>query len=218
MRNTSLDRLHDQKGYKFFSFSNIFAAKNAENDQFRFIISSPSTRFIEEISCELQKAIDVEIPVEIEGLFKLEKSAVISTYNFTFPLHVITGTPIMIRIPSERFDKYSTESSPYSSIFWRSTHPIQLFIDAVESNLKKKYKDFTRGSSISGRLIEVYKFKKQVSTKIDMNGIQLPVIGTMWEFGFLDSANKEVQLFAYDCGLGERNSLGFGFLNRIGSK
>jgi len=54
-KNTSFEKLHDQKGYKFYSFSNIFIGRNAENNLFNFIISSLSSRFIEEISYQLQK-------------------------------------------------------------------------------------------------------------------------------------------------------------------
>lgn len=217
LKNTSFENLHDQKGYKFYSFSNIFLGKHAESSLYNLIISSPSSKFIKEISYQLQKIIDIKIPIEIGQFFELEGFSIISTHDFTFPLQVITGTPILIRIPLEKFGKFSIESAPYSSIFWRSSHPIQLFIEAIESNLKKKYKDFTKGSSITGRLIEVYKFKKQVSTKIEVDGNKVPVIGTLWEFGFYDTVDTEVQLFAYDCGLGERNSLGFGFLNHVRS-
>lgn len=217
MKNTSFENLHDQKGYKFYSFSNIFLRKYAKNNQYNLIISSPSSKFIKEVSYQLQKIIDIQIPIEIGRLFELEEFNILSTNKFSFPLQVITGTPILIRIPLEKFGKFSTDSAPYSSIFWRSSHPIQLFIEAIESNLKKKYKDFTKGSSINGRLIEVYKFRKQVSTKVDIDGVKVPVIGTLWEFGFYDTVDTEVQLFAYDCGLGERNSLGFGFLNRVRS-
>jgi CRISPR-associated endoribonuclease Cas6 len=218
LRNTSFVKLHDKKGYKFFSFSNIFQSKNYDQPIFNLLISSPSSDFIEQISYQLQKIIDVQIPIEIDGLFALQKIDVVSTRNFAFPLEVITGTPTLIRIPLERFSKLSTESAPYTSIYWRCSHPIQLFIDAVESNLKKKYKDFSKGSYINGRIIEVFKFKKQVSTRIEVNNVKVTVIGSIWEFTFSDTVRREVQLFALDCGLGERNSLGFGFLNPILTK
>ncbi len=54
LKNTSFEKLHDQKGYKFYSFSDIFIGRNAENNLFNFMIS-PSSRFIEEISYQLQK-------------------------------------------------------------------------------------------------------------------------------------------------------------------
>jgi CRISPR/Cas system endoribonuclease Cas6 (RAMP superfamily) len=42
---------------------------------------------------------------------------------------------------------------------------------------------------------------------------KVTVIGTSWLFGF---ANPELAKFALDTGLGELNSLGFGFMNMAG--
>ena len=39
------------------------------------------------------------------------------------------------------------------------------------------------------------------------------VIGTVWEFQFQDLKDTEIIQFALDSGLGERNSMGFGFMN-----
>jgi CRISPR/Cas system endoribonuclease Cas6 (RAMP superfamily) len=39
--------------------------------------------------------------------------------------------------------------------------------------------------------------------------------GSLWQLGFSDDTDKSVQVFALDCGLGERNSLGFGFINEL---
>ncbi|MEM3192943.1 MAG: CRISPR-associated endoribonuclease Cas6 [Candidatus Parvarchaeota archaeon] len=39
------------------------------------------------------------------------------------------------------------------------------------------------------------------------------MIGTVWEFGFEADVNRDMIQFALDVGLGERNSLGFGFMN-----
>jgi hypothetical protein len=120
----------------------------------------------------------------------------------------------LIRITIEKFRQQSTYSAPYRAIYWRYSHPIELFIDAVESNLKKKYYDFTN-PQINGRLFESFKFKKQVSTRLHVGNSRIPLIGSLWEFGFFQSVCEEIQLFALDTGLGQRNSLGFGFMNPV---
>ncbi len=97
---------------------------------------------------------------------------------------------------------------------------MSLFIEGVESNLDKKYKDYTTLSikkSIHDSLFAEYKFKKQVSTKIHMHNTDVTVIGSLWELGFSHGIDESVQIFALDCGLGERNSLGFGFVNELNS-
>jgi CRISPR-associated endoribonuclease Cas6 len=181
------------------------------------IITSPSSQFIEQISYQLQKIIDYQIPIEIGSIFELQEFVRIQNKNVPFPLEIITGTPILIRIPLEKFAKSSTESAPYNSIYWRPSHPLNLFIEAIESNLKKKYQEFTKtpGSIKDVTMFERFKFKRDVSTYIFVGNSRIPVIGSLWEFVFSETVPNEIQLFALDCGLGERNSLGFGFMNPI---
>lgn len=150
-------------------------------------------------------------------MFELHDFVLIKNKNACFPLKIITGTPIVIRIPLEKFAKSSLESAPYQSIYWRSSHPVNLFVEAIEANLKKKYQDFTKSqvNAWEQSIVEIFKFKKEVSTYIFVGNSKVPVIGSLWEFVFSETIPKEIQLFALDCGLGERNSLGFGFMNPI---
>jgi len=73
--------------------------------------------------------------------------------------------------------------------------------------------------SLSPTLFQKIKFKKQISTKIRIHAEDLEqiIIGTTWEFGFDMYSNRKLIQFALDCGLGERNSLGFGFMNLVNS-
>ena len=102
-------------------------------------------------------------------------------------------------------------------IYWRNSHPLDLFIEFLESNLKKKYYEFS-SYEITGRIFEQFTFKKQVSTRILIRDRFIPIIGSLWEFSFFKHVNQDIQLFALDCGLGERNSMGFGFMNPIKEK
>jgi CRISPR-associated endoribonuclease Cas6 len=132
--------------------------------------------------------------------------------NLIFPLQVITQSPIIIRIPIEKYQNKITNTAPYKSLFWRSDHPVDLFIEALESNLEKKYKEFT-SNQFQGRIFEGFDFQKQVSTKINVSKSNVPIIGTLWKLEFASDVPRDLQLFALDCGLGERNSIGFGFVN-----
>jgi CRISPR-associated endoribonuclease Cas6 len=154
------------------------------------IISSPYDNFIEQISYQLEKIIDNQIPLEIGPLFELQSFAKIKNQKSPFPLQMITGSPIIIRIPIEKFKEFSTESAGYKTIYWRSSHPIQLFVDAIESNLKKKYQEFS-STKITGQLFEKFIFKKQISTKIEIENVLVPIIGSMWELGFTSSYQKK---------------------------
>jgi len=48
-----------------------------------------------------------------------------------------------------------------------------------------------------------------------MHDTSVIVIGSLWELGFSQYINESVQIFVLDCGLGERNSRGFGFVNEL---
>jgi CRISPR-associated endoribonuclease Cas6 len=215
LKNTSFDHLHDKKGYKFFSFSNIFK-DNSDFNLFNLIISSPSCKLIREIAYYLQKIRENNIPLEIGNIFEL-KSFKILNYNLSFPIKIITASPIIIRIPSKKFSEYSENSNRFNMIYWRDSHLLDLFIEFLESNLKKKYYEFCN-YEIKGRIFEQFTFKKQVSTRILIRDRFIPIIGSLWEFSFFNHVNQDIQLFALDCGLGERNSMGFGFMNPIKEK
>ncbi|MPZ06077.1 MAG: hypothetical protein GEU26_06605 [Nitrososphaeraceae archaeon] len=56
-------------------------------------------------------------------------------------------------------------------------------------------------------------FKKKISTRINLHDTEQIVIGSLWEFSFDHELNIELIQFGLDCGFGERNSMGFGFVN-----
>lgn len=139
------------------------------------------------------------------------------------PFSIITGTPIVMRIPKQKYQMYSEGIEPkkeYEYLYWRSEHPISLFVSQLEDNLLKKYSEY---NSLNGvhpvdgikhdSPFQKFRFKKQISTRLVMKGIEQIVIGTVWEFMFEGWENSQLVQFALDCGLGERNSLGFGFTN-----
>jgi CRISPR-associated endoribonuclease Cas6 len=178
------------------------------------IISSPDQDFIIQVEYQLNKIIENQIPIELGGLFELVKIVKIPEKNLNFPLKIITQSPIVIRIPTEKYLGKIVNTAPYKSLQWRSGHPIDLFIDALETNLKKKFVEFTK-KSYKGRIFDGFDFKKQVSTKIDVASSKVPVIGSLWKLNFASEVPTIFQLFALDCGIGERNSLGFGFVNPV---
>jgi len=187
------------------------------------MISSPDKGFIEHIYGVLQHWND---DVKIGSMvFRINSMDKLETRIPATPFTLITGTPILLRIPREKYRAYGFEpKGRYESVYWRNDHPIELFISQIENNLMKKYAEYF-GFSIDHSSVEnkdkqqlhigfsnKFKFKKQVSTRVPMKGFDQVVIGTTWEFEF-DNANVDMVKFALDSGLGERNSLGFGFMN-----
>lgn len=215
--------VHDKEGYKFFCFSNVFPAKDlVKNDLRTLIISSPSGEFISYINDVLQKW-NAEVAIG-NMKFKIEYIEKLDATLPAGPFTIITGTPIIIRIPRERYKAYGVEpKGQYDYVYWRSDHPIDLFVFQIESTLAKKYAEYFGFNGVAERkghietsrlfVLQKFKFKKQVSTRVSIKGFDQVVIGTVWEFEFDAGANMDMVRFALDSGLGERNSLGFGFMN-----
>jgi CRISPR-associated endoribonuclease Cas6 len=124
-------------------------------------------------------------------------------------------------VPREKYKSYNIKPiKDYEFLYWRTEHPIELFMLQLKNNLLKKYMDYfqlnercTYEDTNSFPLFQSFTFKKQVSTKIVINDSEQIVIGTLWEFGFEGWGNNKLIQFALDVGLGERNSMGFGFMN-----
>jgi len=154
-----------------------------------------------------------------------------------------TATPIIIRIPQYVYQSYNLQLRyPYRYIYWRYHYPLELFIQQIWMNLEKKYIRY-HGTRPNTNVLSFSKFifKKQVSQKIVIHGKIQTVIGTLWDFWLneedeeeKDNYNDDDKIvtktdddkkshssterqrlihFALEAGLGERNTLGFGFVN-----
>ena len=222
LKNSKYHYLHDKKGYKFFCFSNIFPFSNMimKNKIKNLLISSPDIEFlvyIDSLLNEFQnKLVQIgNMEFEIIGKEKL---------SINFPnenqISLVTGTPIIIRIPNSKFTQYNMKPLQYEYYYWRREYPLELFISQLENSLIKKFNDFCQYKKIENKLqtesfnfFQRCRFKKQISTRVNINGFSHPIIGTLWEFDFEACRDKSLIEFALDAGLGERNSLGFGFMN-----
>ncbi len=223
LKGSKYSYLHDKKGYKFFCFSNIFPVsdKILKNDIRNLIISSPDIEFIELVDSMLNK--NNSIMLGNMDFTIVAKQKILPKIRKNIPFKLITGTPIIIRIPSKKFNEYDyVPEKQYSYIYWRKNHPIQLFISQLENNLLRKYSEFNSMIKYQNSILhqniglfERFRFKKQISTRIMTNKRLHIVIGTTWEFEFEGWENAKLINFILDAGLGERNSMGFGFINLI---
>jgi CRISPR-associated endoribonuclease Cas6 len=222
--NSKYDYLHDKEGFKFFCFSNIFpVTKYLDRNSLRtLIISSPDSEFILYLYENLKRRWNAKSEISIGSMVfridSIDKLFVNIPNNTSFVL--TTGTPIIVRVPREKYREYSIEPSKnYEYIYWRFKHPIDLFLSQIESNLSKKYDEYHKpGNDMKipmrqSSLFQKFKFRKQISTRILMKNAEQIIIGTLWDFGFEGSEDKILIQFALDTGLGERNSMGFGFMN-----
>ena len=153
----------------------------------------------------------------LEGPFRL-------TIESGIPIKLRSATPIIIRIPSYRYAEYEIQSErPY--VFWRETIALEAFVKQLRDNMEKKILQFRSDNqpnhdfqkSEGSILPEVvsYRFLRVVSKPIIMKEERQQVIGSLWDLEFMPQTGIEAKNlgFAVDCGFGERNALGFGFMN-----
>lgn len=217
LKGSKYDYVHDKEGYKFFCFSNIFPAYDLKAGRQRtLIISCPDDEFIQYLYDVLTKPWNRTMAVG-SMKFRLMDLEKISTTVPNGHVRLITGTPVIARIRRTAFRERGVEpKGKYDVVYWRSDHPIDLFMTAITKNLLQKYGSF---SEQQGRefpptiLFEKFMLKKQVSTKVEMKDRMQVVIGTLWELEISSSIDRGLVNFMLDSGIGERNSLGFGFLN-----
>lgn len=219
LRGSKYDYLHRVRGYKFFCFSNIFPYSIffRDGDVKKLIISSPNNEFIDYIYRRIRDVLDLQPQIMI-GHMRFE---IIGIKKFRVYLgryiHLISATPIIIRIPEKYYKMFGIEGGKEGYIYWRSMYPVDAFLYNVEANLIKKYNQFHKTNFRERRFIREARFKKEVAVKLKIEDKYIDIIGSIWEFQF-NNPPKEIRNileFGIETGFGERNSYGFGFINPI---
>ncbi|MEM3541221.1 MAG: CRISPR-associated endoribonuclease Cas6 [Candidatus Aenigmatarchaeota archaeon] len=214
LRDTKFSELHDLKGYKYFCFSNIFPIGDfKKGDKRKLVISSPNSLFIETLKERLSQKYEIHIG---DLAFKITN---MKTLELKFPRRftLINSTPIILRIKPENAQKFGITRKA-KEIYWRPGDPIDLFIKQLEENIIKKYTYYNRVKLAQEfTIFEILEFDKAVVNHFIVNGREKMAFGSIWKFKFNDlSYNKQKKnllKFAVDCGFGERNTFGFGFMN-----
>ncbi|MBI5332531.1 MAG: CRISPR-associated endoribonuclease Cas6 [Candidatus Aenigmarchaeota archaeon] len=215
LKNTEYQKLHDLKGYKFFCFSNIFpcSQKNPleEGALKHLMISSPDRMFIEILHNELKKKIGETVNIG-EMQFSLKELQIIKTQLHNSCV-VSTATPIIIRIPKNRYEEYSIESQRNYE-FWRPEHDFNAFIKQLSENIVKKYNTFYEKDACVN-IFQQFDFRGTYPINVLIENEKQIFIGSYWKFIFtnLNREQSKILRFGIDCGFGELNTLGFGFVN-----
>jgi CRISPR-associated endoribonuclease Cas6 len=212
-------RLHDTKGYKFFSFSNVLPPKDLDRGSNRYLIlASPDRDMVSTFVDGIDSVIGRGLPIRIgEMEFVIEDRLVLDTRLDDDWVVLRSGTPIVIRIPEKNYTEYGIRpAKDYKYLYWRSSFPLQAFLKQLEDNLLKKYGTYHDTEMESTAIFQGFKFLKQVSNRVRIREKEHILIGSLWEFRFgqLDNKIRNVLQFGMDTGFGEMNSLGFGFMNK----
>lgn len=72
------------------------------------------------------------------------------------PFAMITGTPLVIRIPLEKYKEYGiTSAIDYEYLYWRADHPLELFISQLWDNLQRKYNEYLAIDPVKGSVTKL---------------------------------------------------------------
>jgi CRISPR-associated endoribonuclease Cas6 len=220
IKGTEYDRLHDQEGSRFFSFSNLIPPSPSLQKGSRrvLIIASPDSRFVGELVGRLFELMGKEVRIgDMRFIVRDVRQFPVELPRDEFCEFTLTsGTPIVIRIPRYRYEEYGIKPKrDYDYAYWRKEYSPTAFVKQLEENLRKRYTQFSGNKSESDSIFHSFRFKKQVAIPLFMKGNESTVIGTLWEFHLqaLNREKRDILQFGLDAGFGEMNSLGFGFMN-----
>ncbi len=193
--------LHDASGFKFFNFSNIFPVSDFEKNSLKkIIISSPNDDLIITLYNKLKSKNSFRLKNYEMEILK------VSILNVKKCSNYILATPIVLFEDNTRNKYYS----------FKQNSDFNFFFNRLKDNAIKKYNAFTgENFSLDNELFSSFEFVKEVSIRVEKNNNKFIIIGSLWknlEFD-ITSENEMFYKFIFDNGLGEKNSLGFGFLN-----
>jgi len=206
--------LHDKKDdYKFFCFSNIFG-----DSQKYLIISSPLKKIITSLYEQLMLKKKHEDVINIgEMQFRITDVQPIDIVLPRRNIHIVSSTPIIIRIPEQKYDEYQIPEKERKRryVYWRPHYPFHAFLKQLSENLIKKYNHFYKTYIQNIDIFEQFSYKKTVYNKLFIHGEGHKFAATMWEFewSYVDDFQYKLIKFGLDTGFGERNTMGFGFVN-----
>jgi len=222
IKRSGYDRLHDRRGCKFFSFSNLIPPSRTiqQGSLESLVIASPDSDFVRAMQSEAKKIEGTVIKIGAMNFRLLDSRLLDARLPEDFEeFRLITGTPIVARIPKYRLPEYGIEPArDYDYVYWRKDYTPTAFVKQLEENLIKKYKEYY-GVEVEAtmQLFEKLRFRKQVAVPLKMEARETTVIGTLWDFHFhpLNGLKRDILQFGLDAGIGEMNSLGFGFMNLV---
>lgn len=206
LKGTQYGERHDEPRFKFFTFSDFFRDRSGKPT---FVISSPDRGFVNALYHTTKEKERVYIGKQELRITRVKR--------FQLPLRkrFQTGSPVVLYKNAEKNEYFKLHAH----------RDLRFFIERIKENAEKKYnafygESFVLEGPIFDRLIpKVRKNGKiDVYVKVVKNGVSFPVIGSNWELLEKDKIKpKERRFYRFimDAGLGEKNSLGFGFLNPI---
>ncbi|MEX2680370.1 MAG: CRISPR-associated endoribonuclease Cas6 [Candidatus Sigynarchaeota archaeon] len=204
LRATPYDVIHDKRQFKFFCFSDLFPIGDfVAGEPKTLVVSSPDAAFINLLRDALEQNPGTHlggVQVRVAGI-KVARPPLSSQF--------ITGSPVVVY--------KDNKANMYFS--FQKDKDMAFFLQRVKENALKKFNAFYEGElAFEGELFDRLVFRREVAVHDAKDGTPFIMIGSTWSLlakDFMPPYLRKFYAFLMDCGLGEKNSLGFGFLNPV---
>lgn len=204
------NELHSSKSFKFFTFSQIYIPKRrivkdgiiAKDGVISFYISSPNDFLIKSLVDGFLE--DLEISFQNQKL-TIQKIEALKTPEFSSKSEFKTLAPIIVRTKKEIDGKLK---------IW-DLAPSDKFFKSLENNLIKKYIKFNNLTK-TDKKINIYSDMNFVKRKrISINKDNATTHHRAYMMDLILEGDLDLIEFAYDVGIGEKNSMGFGMVKLL---
>ena len=203
-------KLHFSKDFKFFTFSQIYFSDwkrtkkgiISKDGKLYFYISSPNEQLIKSLVEGHLESTEVDFKGK---KLLVEQIELLKSPSFKENMKLKTMSPVSASIKREIDGKLK---------IWDLGPGDERFYESVQKNLVNKYTSFY-GDYDGDRWVRIKpNMKTAKRRRIEIKGDFHR--GYMMEFEM--EADPRLVEFAYECGLGERNSMGFGMVDTIQNK
>ena len=199
--------LHTSNSFKFFNFSQLNIPKRkiandgiiSKNGKISFYLSSPNDLLIKNLVSGFVD--DLEIKFKNEKL-TVEKIEALRTPDFKEISEFKTISPINIRDINEKNKRIDLA-------------PSDKFFKGIENNLIKKYCKFHNLESTDKKISAYSEMANVKRKRITIPKGPNTTYHRAYMMDLILEGDVDLIKFAYDVGLGEKNSMGFGMIQYI---
>ena len=204
------NELHSSKSFKFFTFFQIYIPKRrivkdgiiAKDGVISFYISSPNDFLIKSLVDGFLE--DLEISFQNQKL-TIQKIEALKTPEFSSKSEFKTLAPIIVRTKKEIDGELK---------IW-DLAPSDKFFKSLENNLIKKYIKFNNLTK-TDKKINIYSDMNFVKRKrISINKGNATTYHRAYMMDLILEGDLDLIEFAYDVGISEKNSMGFGMVKLL---
>lgn len=199
-------KIHSSSSFKFFTFSQLYIYQKKFNENsiiakdgiISFYLSSPSGTLIKNFAQGFLKN-EVEFLNKKMNVMNVE---MLKTPDFDNKTTFNTISPIIIRSKREINGEIKIWDLPPSDDFFRG----------IESNLIKKYCTFNKIDNIDNHINICSEMANVKRKRISINKGLKTTYHRAYMLDLILEGDVDLIKFAYDAGLGEKNSMGFGMV------